>query len=205
MGKILSVADPSRALLWMRTTGALSAVLPESEKWGIDFLGDLISAENDLNWPLDKMVRLQIIVPPVADKMKAMSKRLRFSKKQQQRMVDWTLSQLPDEKSNEMQLAQLLYRGSQMGICDRLRCEIVRQRHVARDADGALVSAAKFSQLLQMAQQWKRPQFVVRGNDLQAIGIKAGPQMGEALRRLEELWVGSGFKLGRKELLAKLD
>jgi poly(A) polymerase len=34
--KLLSAPDPSRALLWMRQSGVLTAALPESEKWGID-------------------------------------------------------------------------------------------------------------------------------------------------------------------------
>ena len=95
LGKILMVEDPSRAMLWMRTTGVLSAVLPESEKWGIDFMGDLINAENDLSWSVDKMVRLQVIVPPVADTMAQLSKRMRFSNKQAARMREWAKSDVP--------------------------------------------------------------------------------------------------------------
>jgi poly(A) polymerase len=40
-----SAADPGRALLWMRQTGVLSKVLPETEKWGIDSIGPLIATE----------------------------------------------------------------------------------------------------------------------------------------------------------------
>ena len=43
--KLLSADDPSRALLWMRTTGVLSRVLPESDKWGIDAIPGLIRNE----------------------------------------------------------------------------------------------------------------------------------------------------------------
>ena len=131
LGKILTVKDPSRAMLWMRTTGVLSTVLPESEKWGIDFLGDLINAENDLSWSVDKMVRLQIIVPPVVDTMAQLSKQLRFSNKQAARMREWAKSEVPAENTSEAEMAKLLYRGTQQGICDRLRCEVVRQRHIA--------------------------------------------------------------------------
>ena len=204
LGKILTVNDPSRAMLWMRTTGVLSTVLPESEKWGIDFLGDLISAENDLSWSVDKMVRLQIIVPPVVDTMAQLSKQLRFSNKQATRMREWAKSDLPAEDTSEANIAKLLYRGTQLGICDRLRCEVVRQRHIAVEQDGALENAAKFTRLLNFAEQWARPPFVLKGRDLEAAGMKAGPEMGQALQRLEELWVDSDFAMSKSQLLAKL-
>ena len=203
LGKILTVDDPSRAMLWMRTTGVLTAVLPESEKWGIDFLGDLISAENDLAWSVDKMVRLQVIVPPVADIMTQMSKRLRFSNKQATRMLEWAKSGVPNEETSEADLAKLLYRGTQHGICDRLRCEVVRQRHIAVEQDGALEKAAKFNQLLNFAERWTRPSFILKGRDLEAAGMEAGPEMGQALQRLEELWVDSDFAMNKSQLLAK--
>lgn len=44
MRKLLAAPDPSRALLWMRQTGVLSLVLPESEKWGIDAIHGLTGA-----------------------------------------------------------------------------------------------------------------------------------------------------------------
>ena len=203
-GKILTVGDPSRALLWMRTTGVLTTALPESEKWGIDFLGDLIGAENDLSWSADKMVRLQVIVPPVADTMAQLSKRLRFSNKQAARMREWAKSGVPAENTSETNMAKLLYRGTQLGICDRLRCEVVRQRHIAVEQDGALEKAAKFTRLLNFAEQWARPLFVLKGRDLEAAGMEAGPEMGQALKRLEELWVDSDFAMSKSQLLAKL-
>src|SRR5690606_29858798 len=43
--KLLGARDPGRALLWMRQTGVLTRVLPESEKWGIDLVGRLVASE----------------------------------------------------------------------------------------------------------------------------------------------------------------
>ena len=77
--KLLSAPDPSRALLWMRQAGVLTAVLPESEKWGIDAIHGLIKAEKDLGWAPDPLLRLEAIVPPDAARMKTLAERLRFS------------------------------------------------------------------------------------------------------------------------------
>ncbi len=62
--KLLSAPDPSRALLWMRQTGVLTKILPESEKWGIDTIGPLIEAEQTLGWQPDPLLRLAAIIPP---------------------------------------------------------------------------------------------------------------------------------------------
>src|SRR5690606_24887977 len=51
--KLLSAPDPSRALLWMRQTGVLTQVAPETEGWGIDFLPGLVDAEASRDWKPD--------------------------------------------------------------------------------------------------------------------------------------------------------
>jgi poly(A) polymerase len=61
---LLAARDPGRALLWMRQTGVLTAVLPETEKWGIDSIPGLIATETALDWDVDPMLRLMAIVPP---------------------------------------------------------------------------------------------------------------------------------------------
>lgn len=48
--KILAAPDPGRALLWMRQTGILTDILPESEKWGIDAIPGLVATEAALKW-----------------------------------------------------------------------------------------------------------------------------------------------------------
>ncbi|MGZ2373275.1 poly(A) polymerase [Sinorhizobium medicae] len=78
--KLLSAVDPGRALLWMRQAGVLGEVLPETEKWGIDAIPALISAEKSFSWHPDHLLRLAAMVPPDVDRLEAMAKRLRLSK-----------------------------------------------------------------------------------------------------------------------------
>ena len=200
--KILGVRDPSRAILWMRTTGVLTVALPESENWGIDFVTDLIGAEQDLGWPMDVMARLQIMLPPNNDRMEALSARLKFSRAEKNRMLEWVNAQLPHSEADNTALEKLLYRYGAQGVFDRIRNEIVRQRHIARDDERALLKADKFVKLLALASKWERPKFPVRGKDLIESGGERGPQMGEQLKMLEQKWVESGFSLKKSELLA---
>ncbi|KAG1702920.1 CCA tRNA nucleotidyltransferase 1, mitochondrial [Nymphon striatum] len=45
--KLLAAPDPGRAVLWMRTTGILGSILPESEKWGTDAIPGLLRMEQE--------------------------------------------------------------------------------------------------------------------------------------------------------------
>ncbi len=202
--KILGVSDPSRALLWMRTTGVLTQTLPESEKWGIDFIADLVSAEQDLGWGVEMMARLQIMLPPNPEKMEELAARLKFSGLEKKRLLEWAKAELPNSAISKVELEQILYRDGRQAIHDRIRNEIVRQRHIARDNDEALVKAEKFANLLDWTTNWQRPVFPLKGRDLRKAGVNSGPQMGEELKRLEDEWVESGFLMSRKELLAGL-
>src|SRR5690606_33785227 len=83
--KLFSAPDPSRALLWMRQSGVLSRILPETEKWGIDSLHPLVRAEQDLDWPAAPLLRLAAIVPPDAKRLEAMATRLKFSNADKER------------------------------------------------------------------------------------------------------------------------
>ncbi len=202
--KILSVRDPARALLWMRTTGVLTQTLPESEKWGIDFVSDLISAEQNLGWDVDIMARLQIMLPPNPEKMEELAGRLKFSRVEKKRLLEWVKAELPNSAISKIDLEKIIYRDGKKAIHDRLRNEIVRQRHIARETDDALVKAEKFINLLGWTSNWQRPVFPLKGRDLRKAGVDSGPKMGEELKRLEEEWVDSGFLMSRAELLAGL-
>ena len=67
----------------------------------------------------------------------------------------------------------------------------------------ALVEAGGYSRLLTFAEKWTAPKFPLKGADLQAIGMPAGPDMGKLLKRLEEDWIESGFRLDRGALLER--
>jgi len=199
--KILSVRDPSRAILWMRTTGVLTIALPESENWGIDFVTDLINAEQDFDWPTDIMARMQIMLPPNIERVEELSVRLKFSKAEKLRMLDWVNAELPHSSVDKKALEKLLYRDGKQGCYDRIRNEIVRQRHIARDDERALLKADKFVKLLVLTSNWCRPKFPVKGQDLIEAGREGGPQMGDELKLLEQKWVDSGFSLKKSDLL----
>ncbi|MER8747870.1 CCA tRNA nucleotidyltransferase [Mesorhizobium sp. M1050] len=201
--KLLSAPDPSRALLWMRQAGVLTAALPESEKWGIDAIHGLAKAEKDLGWAPDPLLRLEAIVPPDAARMKTLADRLRFSTAEADRLRHWALATAVEPKTTEGELAKRLYRGDRQGFVDRLRLSLAAARVRAVDDNEALLEAGGFSRLLAFALKWKKPVFPLKGDDLTALGATPGPKLGEILKNLEAEWIETGFAPDRGALLAR--
>lgn len=201
--KLLSAPDPSRALLWMRQAGVLTAALPESEKWGIDAIHGVAKAEKDLGWAPDPLLRLEAIVPPDAARMKMLAERLRFSTAEADRLRHWALATAVEPKTTEGELAKRLYRGDRQGFVDRLRLSLAAARVRAVDDNDALLEAGGFSRLLAFALKWKKPVFPLKGADLTALGATPGPKLGEILKNLEAEWIETGFAPDRGALLAR--
>ncbi|WFP78630.1 CCA tRNA nucleotidyltransferase [Mesorhizobium sp. WSM4906] len=201
--KLLSAPDPSRALLWMRQAGVLTAVLPESEKWGIDAIHGLVRTEKDLGWAADPLLRLEAMVPPDAARMKILAERLRFSTGEGERLKQWALTASPEPKTTETELSKKLYFGDRQGFLDRLRLALAAARTRAVEDNQAMVEAGGFSRLLGFALKWEKPTFPIKGADLTELGASPGPKLGATLKELEKEWADSGFILDRGALLER--
>lgn len=193
--KLLTAEDPSRALLWMRQAGVLTAILPESEKWGIDAIHGLVAAESQRGWTPDPLLRLAAIVPRDPARLQAMADRLRMSNAEAERLVAFASAPDISSKLRESDLPALIYRGDRQSIIDRLKLAVAG----SPVADEAELLAG----LLAAAQQWASPDFPIGGDDLKEIGVEPGRRMGALLKRLEDEWIGSGFALARVELIER--
>ncbi|MBX3580328.1 MAG: CCA tRNA nucleotidyltransferase [Rhizobiaceae bacterium] len=201
--KLLSAPDPSRSLLWMRQAGVLTKVLPESEKWGIDAIHGLVKAEGDLGWSADPLLRLEAMVPPDGERLKGLAERLRLSNAEASRLADWAGSAKIGSKATESELAKRLYREGREPLLDRIRLAMASARARAVTEDDALVEAGGYARLFKFAQAWETPVFPLKGSDMQAIGMQPGPEMGKLLKRLEDEWIESGFRLDGGALLER--
>ncbi len=204
LNKLLCAPDPARAILWMRQSGVLNVVLPESEKWGIDAFQRLVRTENELEWAVDPLLRLMAIIPPQANIVENFCVRLKTSNSVRGRLEEWATSVLPPVHTDPSDLGKTLYQGSRQGLIDCLRLELARLREAGIHDDNAIVDAAKITKLLEFAGSWQRLQFPVKGRDLIALGMKPGKEMGDKLNALELKWINSGFSLDKKTLLAVL-
>lgn len=203
--KLLSASDPSRALLWMRQSGVLSVILPESEKWGIDAIHSLVRTEQELDWPPDALLRLESMVPPDAARVSEMGKRLKMSNAERARLEAWARQDVVKSELSEYALKKLLYRSSKQAVLDRVKLGYAAARGEAAMNDEAMIKVGAFSRLLETAQNYEAPLFPVTGADLLTMGIEKGPKLGKILKELEAIWIESNFSLDKEELLAKIN
>jgi len=194
--KLLAAPDPGRALLWMRTTGILSAILPETEKWGIDAIPGLIELEQDAIWQPDSLLRLMAMIRSHEETVDGLAKRLLLSNDEMTRLIDWARSEAPEAETSTVDLGKLLYRGLAQGITDAMKLEVVHLRN--RDE---MDRADKMLALAQHAGKWQCPKLPVKGQDLLDAGHQSGPELGRKLAEIEAIWVESGFQLSKQELL----
>ncbi|NTZ90594.1 CCA tRNA nucleotidyltransferase [Agrobacterium tumefaciens] len=202
--KLLSARDPSRALLWMRQSGVLTEILPETEKWGIDAIHGLVATEQSLAWAVDPMLRLAAIVPPDKDRLAALATRLRLSKAEAGYLAHWASAPVIDPDMKETALDRLLYRQGVEGVRTRLKLALASARADVSAGDAAMQKVACLSTLLTRAEKFKKPGFPLSGADVMAAGVEAGPKVGEVLKSLEEKWIDVNFSLDRAALTARL-
>lgn len=202
--KLLSARDPSRALLWMRQSGVLTEILPETEKWGIDAIHGLVATEQALGWAVDPMLRLAAIVPPDRERMASLAARLRLSKAEAAYLAHWASAPPADPELKETALDRLLYRQGVEGVKTRLKLALSSARADISAGETAMQKVARFSTLLARAEKFQKPGFPLSGADVMAAGVAAGPQVGEVLKSLEEKWIDVNFSLDRAALTARL-
>jgi poly(A) polymerase len=87
-----------------------------------------------------------------------------------------------------------VYKGGRVAAAQALMIELVQDR----TTNGYATKALK------VIQKWEIPELPVSGEDLKKAGIEEGPDMGRALRQIEEWWIAEDFKPGKKECLAKI-
>ncbi len=204
MKKLLRAEDPGRALLWMRTTGVLMLVIPESEKWGIDEVPALINAEQTLGWKIDPLLRLAIMVPPDSVRLAAMAERLKMSKAEASFFDHW--SKAPDiaDGLTGTALDRMLYRHGAEGVLARLRLKFALVSAKVRGDVGTMAASACTAELLTRAEKWVKPTFPLTGEDAINLGVKPGPRIGALLGAVEDEWVERNFTQSREVLLSRL-
>lgn len=202
--KMLSAPDPSRALLWMRQSGVLTLAVPETEKWGIQAIHSVVATGAAFGWPHDALLRLMSLLPPDQVRMKVMAKRLKFSKTETARIMNWAACDAVLPNFTDLKLQKLIYRRGRQPVLDRLRLAMAAMREKALYDVPAMSALSQYAALLGTAGKWVIPTFPLKGEDLLSQGYAKGPALGDALKKLENRWVESGFTLDEETLLNSL-
>jgi poly(A) polymerase len=57
----------------------------------------------------------------------------------------------------------------------------------------------------EIVRDWPRPELPVKGRDVSALGVPAGPEIGRHLKDLEDWWIAGDFAADRARCMAELE
>lgn len=165
---LLALPDPAPTVRLMAEAGVLTVVLPEAREQQLDGLAQLAGWERLQRIDADPLRRLAALLPPVPSVAEAVAARLRLSKQQRARLV-CAAERKHEDGANPRALA---YREGLPCARDRL-----------------LLAGAGTAPLA----DWAVPRFPLKGGDIVARGVAAGPEVARIMQAVERRWIDEGF------------
>lgn len=176
---LLALPDPVATVARMRALVVLPVVLPECGAHEIGVLEKLVAAEKREGIAPDPVRRLAALLPALPPVVETVAARLRLSRAQRDRLV-CAAERKPADADAPHALA---YREGMACATDRL-----------------LLAGGNTAPL----RGWTAPELPLKGGEIVARGVEAGPQVARLLRRVEGRWVEEGFP-DRARVEAMLD
>ena len=169
--KLLAARDPRPAVKAMDEAGVLKTLLPRASL-------DLFEPMVDLT--PDAVMRLAALLPAVGGLIKGLSKGLRLSNAQRDRLLEAAKAFDPAMTDNEARI--MIWHDGAQAFSDRV---------LRAQAGGA--DAGRMQALMALARDWHVPPMPVGGHDLMARGIQPGPNTGRILKAFQASWMADGF------------
>lgn len=164
MMNLLGLPDPALTVARMAELGVLPVILPEADP---EALARLVAEEQRQNIAPDAIRRLAALLPPDAPLAEQVASRFRLSGAQKKRLA--TAAARNGETEDARALA---YRLGMEQALDRL----LMAGQDARSLEG-----------------WQVPTFPLKGGEIVARGVKAGPEVARILQAVEARWVDEHF------------
>lgn len=177
--RILSIPDPMQAIVLMQQLGVLPAVLPEAADAAR--LGRVIAAAV----PPDPILRLAALTGE-ASGAEALAARLRFSTAEGDRLLALLRGPIPPNAADDATLRRLL------------------ADEPAPILAGRLILAGAPAALRERLLALEPPTFPLAGRDVLALGLPAGPAVGDMLVQVRRWWLDGGCLAGHDACLEQL-
>lgn len=181
MFKLLVAPRAVPALKLMAKHQILERLLPYTEEWRVI-----------ARLPADPLLRLMAL----ARDPQSMKERWRLANADADRIAAITSLPAPSPSLRPREQRIVLYQAGADSWRDAAHMALARSK--------APLDDASWKKLMRLPGRWKIPSLPVSGRDLIEAGMAPGPDMGIALKRLEDWWVASDFKPGKDELLKRL-
>jgi poly(A) polymerase len=193
--RLLEAKNPLATLTVMHRTGILAEIFPSDVH--PDRFERLLSIEAANALSADAALRLSALLPDDMQVLRSIAGQLRLSNALRDRLIQAAdVDGRITAALSHSDARKLIYRlGAQC-----FRDQILRQWANA----GAAPNDASWRALLNLRETWKAPVFPLDGNDVMALGLDEGREIGVALRDAENWWVDQDFAPDRFALLERL-
>jgi poly(A) polymerase len=171
----------------MLTEGIVDAYLPQATT--IDRMAKVAALEQRLKVPQDPIRRLAALT--VTGCGPAVAEALKLSNADRDRLIALTAPRPDFAVQNPVLVRRQIYDLGNALALDRLLVDWSEP-----DID--------WMKAFEIVRDWARPEFPVRGRDVSALGIPAGPEIGRLLQDLEDWWIAGDFAADRDQGLAEL-
>ena len=165
---LLALPDPVLSVRLMKDLGVLEVILPETRAREINCLATLVETERREGAVADADRRLAALLPPLRSVAESVAARLRLSRQQRSRLTT-AAERVATDTEHPRALA---YREGMEAARDRL-----------------LLQGASLAAL----EGWDVPQLPLKGGEIVARGIAAGPDVARILHRIEDRWIAEDF------------
>lgn len=195
--RLLAAPDPAAVLDLMAANAVLDHVLPEATRR--DRLAALTSLEDFLALEADAVRRLAAAIAVGRDGVQALSIRLRMSRADAARLAALAAPEVrPEPEAGDAANRVALYRLGEEAYRDLALIGAADDHARGSDrADG-------WDEAFSLPFRAPVPEFPLAGRDVLALGVSAGPRVGELLAEVEDWWIAGGFEAGRAACLEKL-
>jgi tRNA nucleotidyltransferase/poly(A) polymerase len=187
---------PEIAVL-MQEYGLLPAVLGAAPRPTL--LARLAAIEAALNLAPDAVLRLAALAVEIPEDAERLRDRLRLSNEQASKLLRASRCS-PDADVGpsrpEATAKVYIYRDGVEAYAERVLILWARS--------GAVPEDASWRHRFSLPDRWQRPSFPLRGADVLALGVPAGPRVGEILRILQDRWIAGGFAADEATLRREL-
>lgn len=145
----------------------------------------------------DALLRLAVLAGGDTELLMTWAKRLKLSKKEIACLASLG-RHIEAFTSTLEEIAQkvLLY---QLGENTYRQCAVL-----AWSLEGETADVCAWEKIVTLPQRWQVPVFSPTGADVLALGLEAGPQVGNILSQLEQEWIKAGFEWDADEQMVRL-
>lgn len=161
-------------------------------------LGRLAGIQAELGLEPDAILRLAALAVEIPEDVERLQDRLRLSNEYTAELMRAS-KRAPAIEAIAPESAAKAYLYSEGETAYRERVLLVW----ARSGDAPASDAWRIR--LTLPERWQAPRFPIGGADVMAVGVPAGPRVGELLRALEAWWIAGDFTADEATLRSKLD